>query len=152
MAERAVTLEELQKMLGKEGTAAVVEIEKGMIRKFADAIGDPNPLWRDEDYASKSRHGGITAPQEMFCCSMLSGGATRPDVPMPFKRGLDGGGEWEFFLPLRPADVITSTTKFSEVSEREGKLGTMVFQTFETTHKNQRGETVAKSRGTVISY
>ena len=123
-----------------------------MIKKFAESIGDPNPLWQDEEYARKTKYGGITAPPQIFCTAMLSGSSTFPEVPFPFKRMLDGGGEWEFFLPLRPGDVITSTTKFANVSEREGKLGIMVFMVFETTHKNQRGEIVAKSRGTLISY
>lgn len=151
MASEPATVEALRKAIGVEGETAVIEIEKGMIRKFAEAIGDSNPLWQDEDYAKKRRYGGITAPPELFCSSMLSGGGTRPDVPLPYKRILDGGGEWEFFLPVKPGDVITSTTKFVDLQEREGKTGKMAFLIFETTHQNQRGEVVAKSRGTLIN-
>jgi len=33
-----------------------------VIRHFADAMGDRNPLWRREDYAKNTRWGGIIAP------------------------------------------------------------------------------------------
>lgn len=151
MTPEEVTIEELRKLIGTEGQPVVIEIEKGMIRKFAEAIEDPNPLWQDEEYARKSRYGGLVAPPEILCSVMFSGGASRPEIPLPYKRILDGGGEWEFFLPLKPGDVITSVTKFADVYMREGKAGKMIFQVFETIHRNQRGEIVAKSRGTLIN-
>ena len=30
---------------------------KEAIRNFADGIGDPNPLWCDEEYSKKTRYG-----------------------------------------------------------------------------------------------
>ncbi|MED5264991.1 MAG: MaoC family dehydratase N-terminal domain-containing protein [Actinomycetota bacterium] len=32
------------------------------IRQFADGVGDKNPLWRDSDYASKTRWASLLAP------------------------------------------------------------------------------------------
>ena len=32
------------------------------IQKFADGIGDTNPLWTDPEYAAKTRYGTIVAP------------------------------------------------------------------------------------------
>ena len=37
-------------------------VEKGAVRKFAEAIGDPNPLYVDEEAAKASRYGGLIAP------------------------------------------------------------------------------------------
>jgi acyl dehydratase len=34
---------------------------KDAIRHFANGLGDPNPLWRDEDYAKNSHYGGLIA-------------------------------------------------------------------------------------------
>jgi acyl dehydratase len=62
MAEKEVTLDDLRKQLGKEAPPVTIEIEKGMIRRFVHAVDDPNPLWRDEEYASKSKYGNIIAP------------------------------------------------------------------------------------------
>ena len=33
-----------------------------LIRHYVDAMGDRNPLWRSEDYAKKTRWGGIIGP------------------------------------------------------------------------------------------
>ena len=161
MTQKVISLDELKRLTGTESKPLVVEIEKGIIKKFAEAIGDANPLWQDEEYAKKTKYGGIIAPPELFCATMMQSpiptqtGALPPllpEVPLPLEWVLDGGAEWEFLLPVRPGDIITSTTKLVHVSGREGKLGKMVFFILETTHKNQRGETVARSRSTIINY
>jgi acyl dehydratase len=33
-----------------------------VIRHFADGLGDTNPLWTDEEYAKRTKWGGIIAP------------------------------------------------------------------------------------------
>lgn len=37
-------------------------VTEDLIRHFAYAVGDPNPLWRDPAYARSTRWGGIIAP------------------------------------------------------------------------------------------
>lgn len=150
MSEQRAPAEALRKRIGAEGKSVAIEIEEGLIRKFAEAVEDTNPLWQDEALARKSRYGSIIAPPQLFCSAMISGSETRPELALPYKRILDGG-EWEFLLPVKPGDVITSVSKFVDLREREGKSGKMAFLTFETTHRNQRDEVVAKSRTTLIS-
>lgn len=146
-------IENLRKAIGKEGTPNVVHIERNMVKSFIDSIEDPNPLWQDEAYASKTPYKGTIMPPTMLVTSMMSGGGTRPELPpIPLTRILDGGGEWEFFIPVRVGDVITITTKLKNIRETEGKLGKMLLLFFETTHKNQKGDIVARSQGTVINY
>ena len=38
------------------------EIEKGMLRRFAIATGDTDPIYHDEDYARASQFGEIISP------------------------------------------------------------------------------------------
>ena len=71
---------------------------------------------------------------------------------MPMKRRLDGGGEWEFYKPIKLGDGITVTSKIVDYTEREGRMGNMLFAITEITWKNQDGEVVAKSKGTSIRY
>ena len=40
----------------------LTEATRDNILNFADAVGDKNPLWTDEEYAARSRFGMITAP------------------------------------------------------------------------------------------
>ena len=42
------------------------------IQKFADGIGDTNPLWTDPEYAAKTRYGAIVAPPS-WVFSVFSG-------------------------------------------------------------------------------
>ena len=151
MAERAFTVEDVKKLIGIEGKPLSLEISKWMIQKFVRAVRDDNPLWQDEEYAKKTKYGGIIAPPSLLLAVIFSGSGTRPDVPLPYPRVLDGGIETEIYLPVRPGDVITSVTKFVDLKEREGKMGKILFLIFETTHTNQKGELVAKTRSTLIN-
>ena len=65
---------------------------------------------------------------------------------------LNGGNEYEFFKPIQAGDIISATNKISDLRERAGRLGKMLFIISETTFKNQDGEIVAKARSTGISY
>ena len=74
-------------------------------------------------------------------------------IKSPFSANLDGGSEWEYFVPVRPGDTITVTQKFADVYERNARaFGKMMFTIRETKYVNQFGHTVALQRGTGISY
>lgn len=149
MANKYVT-DEVRKQIGTQSQARVVEVERGAIRRFAEAIGDPSPLFNDEAAARKTRFGGMIAPPT-FCRSL---GAAIPDVKlnMPEFRGLDGGSEWEYFEPIRPGDRITVVSKIADIRESAGRLGPMVFITVETSYTNQFGTVCALQRSTGIRY
>ena len=74
------------------------------------------------------------------------------DVQSPHSANLDGGSEWEYYEPVRPGDRITVTTKISNIFERAGRLGNMMFIQRETKYVNQFGSTAAIQRTTGISY
>ena len=152
MAENAAVTDEMKKWIGRESEANVIPIEKFMVKKFAIATDDNNPLWQDEEYAKKSKHGGIMFPPNMLCCSMISGGVNRPMPPHKYERRLDGGAVWEFYKPIMVGDTITNVAKLVDIKSREGKMGTMLFFVWEISHTNQKGELVAKTTSTGICY
>jgi acyl dehydratase len=141
--------DEITKLIGTETEPVTWDVERGAIRRFAEALGDSNPLYADEKAARHSRFGGIIAPPTFYRSLPAARRISIPNLP---SRGLDGGSEWEFFLPLRPGDRITVTTRLVEVREAEGRLGTMVFTTNETRYVNQLGELCATQRTTGIFY
>jgi acyl dehydratase len=149
MANKYVT-DEVRKQIGMQSEARLVEVERGAIRRFAEAIGDPNPLYNDEAAARKTRFGGMIAPPT-FCRSL---GAAIPEIKinMPAFRGLDGGSEWEYFTPIRPGDRISVVSKIADIRESAGRLGPMVFVTVETSYTNHHNELCALQRSTVIRY
>ena len=150
MTQESVITQEMRDVIGVESEAITYDVERGAIRKFAEAIGDDNPLYVDEEAARKSRYGGLIAPPTFM--RSMSAGRSRATVQSPYPAALDGGSEWEYFEPVRPGDRISVTMKVSEMFEREGRLGNMLFIIRETSYVNQFGKTVAIQHGTGISY
>ena len=62
MAEESLITEEMKKVVGVVQEPIIWEVERGAIKRFAEAVGDPNPLYFDEEYAKGTRYGGIVAP------------------------------------------------------------------------------------------
>jgi acyl dehydratase len=151
LAEEVIT-DEMKAAIGMQSEPTVIEVEKGMITKFAEAIEDPNPLWQDEEYAKQARYGEIVAPPGFLMTVMMRGEAVEFPFQLPMVRILDGGGEWEYFKPIRPGDVLTVVNRLADIRERAGRTGKMVFLVSESTWRNQRNEIVAKGRGTLVFY
>ncbi len=149
MANKYVT-DEVRKQIGKAAEPRTYEVERGAIRRFADAIGDSNPLYSNEVEARKTRFGGVIAPPTFYRSMMAAFPEVKIDIPG--NRGLDGGSDWEFFEPVRPGDRITVQSKIADIRESEGRLGPMVFTTIETSYTNQLGQLCALQRSTGIRY
>ena len=150
MSEMISIAEDFLKLIGVEAEPEFWEVEKGHIRRFAQAIGDPNPLWQDEEYASKTRYGGIIAPPFFLIDAGLVKFVDRLVDMCPHKANINGGTEIEFYGPMKVGDTISTVAKLSEVKERTGKSGMMIFLTVEVTYSNQKGELVARCRNTFI--
>lgn len=149
--------DELKQHIGKIDPPHVREVERGAIRRYADAVGDDNPLYFDEEYASESRYGTIIAPPGFFGWSMQSVpssegiiGLMTAMINAGYYRILDGGMSYEFFLPVRAGDIVIASPKVKDVTAKEGKSGTMMVCDFETTYLNQNGDLVAKAYQTLI--
>ena len=111
------------------------------IRHWAWGIGDDNPLWQDEEYAKKTRWGGIIAPPTFL---HTFGQGDPGGIGLRGLHGLWTEDFWEFFQPVKENDVITYSAKFVDITEKPSKLtGRMVETTCRTVYKNQRDEVVA---------
>jgi acyl dehydratase len=148
--DESVITDEMRSHLDVESDPITYDVEKGAVVKFAQAIGDTNPLFQDEPAARNGPYGGIVAPPT-FLRSLIAG-EPKEEFPRPFPNNLDGGSEYEFFEPIRAGDRITVTKAIVDLSERQGRLGTMLFTTAETRYVNQLGQLAATQRTTGISY
>ena len=140
----------ISEAIGTESSPVTSTIETGAIIRFAEAIGDTNPIFNDEITARKSRYGGLIAPPT-FLRSMKT---MPPEIPfeIPFDRILDGGSSWEYFHPVRANDAITAVGKVIDINERNGRMGLMVFMTTEISYTNQFNGLVATQVNTTIRY
>ena len=143
------------------------------IRRWAIAVYYPESaprLFWDAEYAAGTSYGGIVAPEDFNPFAWLTrteadagvvtraaGGFVSAEEVLGVEKAatqslINGGTEVEYGVRMRPGDVITSVTTLAGYSEREGRLGLMLFTMSEDTWTNQRGETVKTSRNTLIRY
>jgi acyl dehydratase len=157
MANDSVVTSEMRRAIGVESEPTIVEVEKEPIRRFAEAIGDPNPLYHDEEYARQRGFRSIIAPPGFtptYSFPIRRGKTpdTGEKIRSAFPRGLNGGGEYEFFQPIQAGDILVITSRISDIYEREGRMGKMVFVISETIVRNLKGETILIQRHTGIRY
>ncbi|MFC1926190.1 MaoC family dehydratase N-terminal domain-containing protein [Chloroflexota bacterium] len=133
------------------------------IRRYIAATEDPNPLWQDEEYAKKTRWGGVIAPPtfvEVYNPANRGyreiGGEEQLGLvfpfPPPFGRTYMGGEEFEFFVPIRPGDTIHCNGVLGDIYEKRSSsgAGTMVFIQQVKEYHNQKDELVARTKWTTI--
>ncbi len=147
--------EEVTNFIGKAQDVRIFEVEKGAIKRFAEAVGEQNPLYLDEEYARNSRYGSIIAPPGFFGWPTKEGGGgpTPPDLREALTKAgytnpaaVNAGEEYDFFRPIRVGDTLAASSMIKEITEREGRTGKMVFIIREMSYTNQRGELVARAR------
>lgn len=154
MAEGIITEEMIKEMRQKIGLKLRIEhsinneeATRLAIKKFADGIGDSNPLWFDTEYAKRTRYSSIVAPPSWIIC-VFSG------VQFGW-RGLGSfhnASDIEFYKPILLNDKITPECVFtgfegpkpSKFAER------MIIDYYENKYYNQKNELVAKAKWSVI--
>ena len=142
-----------------------------MIRHWAYALSDFNPAYLDEDFAKKSRYGGIVSPPVMLqswtmAPPKLEGIHERGGVPVelgenPLQFRADAGytgivatnSEFEVERYPRVGDDITAETVFETISdEKKTAMGTGFFVTWLTTYCNQDGEVIGRQRFRTLRF
>jgi len=110
------------------------------IRQFVNAIGDLNPLYRDEEYAKKTLFGGRIA-HGVIALGLISAAMTKLPGVVIFL-----GDTNKFLAPVRIGDTITATNEVTAVRKDKGIV------TLKTSCTNQNGETVVEGEWTIRLY
>jgi len=97
-------------------------VTEDLIRHFADASGDRNPLWRDPEYARKTRWGGIIAPPTFTDTIVQPYGGNwdwGTQYSSKFKSFfmLPDGATRNLYQPLHPRDKLRSIEYYLGVTE-----------------------------------
>ncbi len=127
--------------IGQETLLATVTVTAEEIRRFAEAVGDLNPLYLDAEAARTAGYSDVIAPP-LFCMKMR-GGRMRPDVPLePGYASLHAGQDLEFVDEIYAGQTYTITAKVAEAYEKTGRSGPMGFIVREVAIKNASGRVV----------
>jgi hydroxyacyl-ACP dehydratase HTD2-like protein with hotdog domain len=155
--------DEIRSWIGREVRPWTIEVSRRDVTRFAVATDDLNPLYLDEEQAKHSRYGGLIAPPLFYMAPLtepVPETELRPDglpfegklpvPPTPLPRLMDGGTEVEFLQPVRVGDVLTGRSKITNIYQKTGRSGPLIFVQRETTFTNQKGELVLIEKGASI--
>jgi acyl dehydratase len=116
---------------------------KDAIRQFCNGIGDENPLFRDPEYATRTRWGHIIAPP-MFLYAVA---APQGMEGLPGVHAFHCGCSWEWFKTIHVNDELACVDVPLDLVEKQGKMGGRQFlQVGRAIYYNQRGEVVATQK------
>ena len=141
MAVSEQVIAELESRVGVAGQPVAYEIEKGMLKRYAAAVGDGNPLWQDEGYAPPN-----------FILTLGFDRVLKKYLEDPSITVLHGSTELDYHQTVKAGDVISVTATVSKVRRRQSKTGTTLFATFDMQYKNQHRKPVAECRQLAIIY
>ncbi len=158
--------------VGTGPTVAPDPVNQPMIRHWAAAFEDMNPVYTDPAAAAASRFSEIVAPSLMLqtwtmATPRITGIRERGGSPVDGDEAavlslLDGAGfvgtlatnsEFEINRPLRIGDRVSATTVVESISEeKQTRIGPGRFLTWVTTYADDAGEVVGIQRFRILKF
>ena len=138
--------------IGREYPAPTTyEVGREHIRRFADAIGDQHPAYRDPEAARALGHPDVIAPPTFLTVLNFRfaahGPVADPDLGLDYSLVVHGEQSFELHRPVVAGDVLTSVQRVDEIKEA-GRNELLVSVTDVT---DAAGEPVATLRSTLVS-
>ncbi len=139
-------------MIGTSDPPMRVEVTRRDIIKYSVAT---------EQQQEKFLRGDEAPPMFLF-------GALRPVVPigalgpdgipassltpdLPLKRFMAGGTKTHYFRPVQPGDVLVATRSLTDMYEKRGSQGDLIFLTYKVDVRTEVGERIAEEVQTRIA-
>jgi acyl dehydratase len=152
-----VVTDSLKQLIGQKEPPVVFKVEEGAIQRFAQAVGDSNPLHTDVELAAQSKWGRVMAPPGFtgwpisagFNLFKLFEKLAKAGAPMGL---LDGGVEYDFLAPVGAGDILIAEIMVAGIEGRETKMGPTMVTTLQSTYTNHRGAVVLVVRNTFLNF
>jgi acyl dehydratase len=129
-------------------------VDCSKIKEMAEALADPNPIYRQTTAAQEAGYPEVIAPPTFGTSVNLCGGPgfqeLCADLGADSLRVLHAEQEYEYFHLIHPGDLLHVTIDVAELFSKEGRTGLMQFALLETNMTNQRGEKVLVGRSTIL--
>ena len=129
--------------------SAPYEVSRVKIAEFADAIGEPSPLCRDQAAAQAAGYPDVIAPPT-FAIVVSAAGSSRvthdPDLGVNYAMIVHGEQSFTHARPLHAGDVVVSQSTIESIRP----LGSMTTLTTVTEIRTVDGEHVCTARSTLV--
>lgn len=148
------TLAALRKRVGTAHSRRLGEVSDVLIRRYARAVGETNPLYFDREYARAYGHPDIVAPPNLVTAIQLwDEGPAEADLrhdgtPHGVLHGLPhadqvrtmgGGEEMRFHAPITAGTVLHERTTLVDITTRESRSGPMAVLRYEDVYHSEDG-------------
>jgi acyl dehydratase len=170
------TISEARKYIGiqSETEVACDPVERGAVRRYAQAIMDEDPIFW-ESCANNERYGGPVAPplypthlfrRPFGAPDPIQDNVGNPDFdgivaatstaglpaiePLKGYALLNGGTEIEFFRYARHGETVKLTSRYADITEKETSKGPMILVVTESEYRTGDGELLIRTRRTQI--
>lgn len=114
----------LGETIGKQSVPVKNTVERGAVKKFAEAIGDLAPIYYDEEAGKSSRYKRNIAPPT-FPVTLDYG--TIPELTLPAKGLIHGEQLYHYKRPLFVGEDVYCHTEVKDYYEKTGNHGDMGF-------------------------
>lgn len=144
------------------------DVNRPMIRHWAQAMNDKNPIYTDAEFAASTRHGGLVAPPTMLQAWTMSGlegpapGSSATDpmgsasdilVDAGYSAVVATNCEQRYLRYVKPGEKLHHKCRLESISdEKKTGLGIGYFLTQLLEYVTEEGEKVAEMRFTILRY
>jgi acyl dehydratase len=139
-----------QSIKGKEYPAVTVTVERDDVLRFADAIGEHNPLFRDPEAARRAGYPEQLAPPTFVTRMQI---LTSAQVVLDEELGLNysmvvhGEQAYQWRRPVVVGDVLSAVPRIADIYAKKSNE----YLVIEAEIRDARGETVVVGRTILIS-
>jgi acyl dehydratase len=133
--------------IGKRSNKVKNTVERGAVKKFAEAIGDSHPIFIDEEIGRQSRYKNNIAPPtfpRVFDYGVID------DLGIPKKGLIHGEQIYHYERPLIVGEEIICYQEVKNYYEKKGNFGEMGFLVLKVFGETLEGELIFTAEQVVI--
>jgi acyl dehydratase len=137
-------------LVGKEYPALSLTVERDHVDRFARAVGEDSPVFRDPDAARAAGYPEQLAPPTFVTTMQIMASAVvaaDAELGLDYSRVLHGEQEYEWRRPVHVGDELSAVPRIARISGRVP----MEFLVIESEIRDAAGETVVVARTTLLS-
>lgn len=136
-----------ESLIGKESDKVFTTVERGAVKKFAEAIGENHPIFVDRDYGKASKFGDNIAPPtypRTFDYGNIKG------LELPGAGLIHGEQSFEYVRPLVVGESLYCYTRFENYVEKKTNSGNLGFLTLKNIGEAVDGELIFQSKIVIV--
>jgi len=162
MADSRLT-DEARQWIGRTYPERAFVVTRDSVRRFAYATGETDATHFDSEVARRAGFRGVVAPPMYYVVIRTYPFHTVPLVelgrdgipeedlpPIAFTRGVAGESAAEWHGEIVAGDTIIAAKTLTNLYEKEGRSGSLVFVEFEFEFRQEAGELAVRERLTRV--